>query len=45
MAGRLAVAGLDYARANGLRVIASCPYVHSYIERHPEYQDLVTKQD
>ncbi|HXU24797.1 MAG TPA: GNAT family N-acetyltransferase [Tepidiformaceae bacterium] len=41
IAGRLAAAGLDYAREHGLRVIATCPYVKSYIERHAEYQDLV----
>lgn len=42
IAGALAKAGLEYARANGLRVIPSCPFVKSYLERHPEYQDLVT---
>lgn len=41
IAGRLAVAGLEYARAHNLRVVASCPYVKSYIERHPPYQDLL----
>lgn len=34
---------LDYARENGLAVIPQCPFVRSYIERHPEYQDLVLK--
>ena len=41
IAGKLAVAGLEYARASGLRVVATCPYVKSYIERHPEYKDLL----
>lgn len=34
---------LDYARAKGLRVIPSCSYAAAFIERHPEYTDLVTK--
>lgn len=41
IAGKLASFALDTARAEGLRVIPSCPYVHAYIERHPEYADLV----
>jgi hypothetical protein len=32
---------LDLARANGLRVIAVCPYVQSYLARHPEDDDIV----
>jgi len=32
---------LDDARRRGLRVIATCPYVRSYLARHPEDQDLV----
>ncbi len=39
----LAKAGLAYARANGLEVVPLCPFVRSYIERKPEYQDLVSK--
>src|SRR5262245_28104359 len=41
IAGKLARAGLEYAKANGLRVIPLCPYVISYLTRHPEYQGLV----
>jgi len=37
----LASFALDDARRRGLRVIASCPYVRSYLERHPESQDIV----
>jgi uncharacterized protein len=32
---------LDDARSAGLRVVVECPFVKSYIERHPEYDDLV----
>ena len=39
--GQLAKAALNYARENKLRVVARCPFVTSYLERHPEYQDLL----
>ena len=40
VADMLAHAGLEYARAEHLVVIALCPFVASYIRRHPEYQAL-----
>ena len=39
-AGALAKTALEYARTNGLRVIAHCPFVRAFLERHPEYADL-----
>ena len=41
VAGALVKAALDYARAEGLRVVPLCSYSASYIQRHPEYADLV----
>jgi predicted GNAT family acetyltransferase len=38
--GALAKAALEYARANTLRVIPTCPFVRKYMERHPEYNGL-----
>jgi predicted GNAT family acetyltransferase len=35
---------LDDVRSRELRVVARCPYVKSWIERHPDYADL-TKLD
>jgi predicted GNAT family acetyltransferase len=32
---------LDDARRRGLKVIAICPYVQRYLERHPEDRDIV----
>jgi predicted GNAT family acetyltransferase len=32
---------LDQVRAEGLKVIAQCPFVKAYIEKHPEYTDLL----
>ncbi|MEJ5224170.1 MAG: GNAT family N-acetyltransferase [Anaerolineales bacterium] len=37
----LVKAGLEYARANSLRVASRCSFVDNYIARHPEYQDLL----
>jgi uncharacterized protein len=31
---------LDDVRARGEHVIATCPFVKAFIERHPEYRDL-----
>jgi uncharacterized protein len=38
---QLAREALDDARRRGLRVVALCPFIHSWIERHPDYADLV----
>ena len=45
LGGTLAKAALDYARANELAVVPKCPFVASYLVRHPEYQDLVRPED
>jgi predicted GNAT family acetyltransferase len=41
IASQLTAHALEYARAGGYQVVPSCPYVARYIERHPEYRDLV----
>ncbi len=41
IAGGVVKFALDYSRANKLKVIPQCPYTHYYIQRHPEYQDLM----
>ena len=40
-AATLARSALDDARARGLAVRPHCPYVASYIDKHPDYADLV----
>lgn len=40
-AGRLMTGLLDQARARGLKVVPICPYAKVFIQRHPEYQDLL----
>jgi predicted GNAT family acetyltransferase len=37
----LAKAALNDARSRGLAVIPRCPFIHAYIERHPEYLDIL----
>jgi predicted GNAT family acetyltransferase len=41
LGGRLVKAALDAVRAEGRRVVPRCPFTRSYIERHPEYAQLV----
>ena len=41
LASQLARAALDDVRARGEHVIARCPFISAWIEKHPEYQDLV----
>ncbi|MGH3472766.1 MAG: GNAT family N-acetyltransferase [Nocardioidaceae bacterium] len=41
LAGRLVQHVLDQARAEGLRVKPECPFVAAYVDKHPEYHDLV----
>ena len=43
IAGKLARAALEAARADGLEVVPLCPYVAAYIRRHQEYLPLVSK--
>jgi uncharacterized protein len=32
---------LDQVRADGLKVIAECPFVKAFIDKNPDYQDLL----
>ena len=38
---KLIRAALDSARDQGLKVVPQCPFVAVYIDRHPEYRDLI----
>ncbi|WP_213775917.1 GNAT family N-acetyltransferase [Bradyrhizobium sp. dw_78] len=38
---KLIKGALDQVRNAGLKVIAQCPFVKAYIDRHPDYQDLL----
>lgn len=39
--GALARAALDYAQAHRLKVKPSCSFVAAYIQKHPEFHELV----
>ena len=41
IASKLVEAALEYARLNGIKIIPSCSYVEVYLQRHPEYEDLL----
>jgi predicted GNAT family acetyltransferase len=41
LATQLARFSLDDARERGLAVLPFCPYIGSWIKKHPEYTDLV----
>jgi predicted GNAT family acetyltransferase len=38
---KLVKGALDQVRAGGLKVIAQCPFVKAYVDKHPEYADLI----
>jgi hypothetical protein len=43
LASALAKYALEYARENKLKVLVYCPFVATYLKRHPEYNFLVEK--
>ena len=38
---KLIKGALDQVRTAGLKVIPQCPFVKAFIEKHPDYQDLL----
>jgi uncharacterized protein len=41
---RLVAAALDDVRRQGLEVAPLCPFIASYIDEHPEHQDLLAAE-
>lgn len=41
IASRLVKGALEMIRADGLKVVAGCGFVVDYLEKHPEYSDMV----
>jgi uncharacterized protein len=41
LGGRLVKGALEDVRANGGHVVATCPFVAAYLDKHPEFGDLV----
>lgn len=40
---KLVKGALDQVRASGLKVVAQCPFVKAYIDKHGEYADLLKR--
>jgi uncharacterized protein len=40
--GAIARYALDDARTRGMQVRALCPFIRGWMERHPEYSDLIS---
>jgi uncharacterized protein len=41
IASELVEGALEMIRADGLKVVAGCGFVVDYLEKHPEYSDLI----
>ncbi|MEC5322342.1 GNAT family N-acetyltransferase [Aurantimonas sp. A3-2-R12] len=41
LAGKLLAAGVDWARAENLKVIPQCPFARTEFDRKPEYRDVL----
>ena len=41
LGGQLARGALDDVRAQGLKVVAECPFIKAWIAKHEDYQDLL----
>lgn len=44
IAAALTRTALDTARREHWRVVANCSYAAAYIERHPQYRDMLTRE-
>ncbi|MDO6388614.1 GNAT family N-acetyltransferase [Pontibacter sp. BT731] len=44
IAGTLTRYALKHIEANQLELVPLCPYMRSYLKKHPEYQYLVRKE-
>jgi len=40
VAGQVVRYALDWARHHDKKIVATCPYVARFLERHPEYAEL-----
>jgi predicted GNAT family acetyltransferase len=45
VAGKITEVALKYAEENSLRVVPMCPYVATYIRRHPQYIPLTRQSN
>jgi predicted GNAT family acetyltransferase len=45
LGGTLVKAALDDIRSHGQKIVPLCPFVKGWIDRHPDYADLVVDLD
>jgi predicted GNAT family acetyltransferase len=45
LGGTLVRGALDDVRSQGFKVVPLCPFVRGWIDRHPDYADLVAADD
>jgi predicted GNAT family acetyltransferase len=43
VAARLTGGALQLARSQGVKVVPRCPYVVTFMQRHPEFNDLLAR--
>lgn len=41
IASQLTAHALTFARAGGYKIVPTCPFVATYLDRHPEFRDLL----
>jgi uncharacterized protein len=41
IAGKLVEGALEYAKSHNLPVVPMCPYANKFIQRNPQYQELL----
>lgn len=41
IAGKITRYALEWAKKNGRKVRATCPYILSYLKNHPEYESIL----
>jgi len=42
LGGKLARGALDLVRGEGSKVVPSCPFIKGWIDKHEDYQDLLS---
>jgi predicted GNAT family acetyltransferase len=45
IAGKLVEGALEYARTNHLPIVPMCPYASKFIQRNPQYQNLLDESE
>ena len=44
IASKLVAGALQYCKENSSKIIASCSFIKSYVEKHPEWQELISQK-